>query len=65
MLSVHLATYFGVIPRNGHVLLNGDDDNVQSMLPIPWTNVHKVGTGDTNDLRIVNFSEGPSGVSFV
>ena len=39
-----------VIPRNGHVLLNGDDDNVQSLLPIPWTNVHKVGAGDTNDL---------------
>ena len=53
-----------VIPRNGHVLLNGDDDNVQSLLPIPWTNVHKVGTGDTNDLRIVNFSEGPSGSQF-
>ena len=28
-------------------------------------NVHKVGTGDTNDLRIVNFSEGPSGSRFV
>lgn len=52
------------IPRNGHVLANGDDPNVQSLLPVPWTNVHTVGTGGGNDLQILDFEEGPDGSAF-
>ena len=52
------------IPRNGHVLANGDDVNVKSLLPVPWTTVHTVGIGEENDLRICDFSEGPDGSDF-
>jgi UDP-N-acetylmuramate: L-alanyl-gamma-D-glutamyl-meso-diaminopimelate ligase len=52
------------IPRNGYVLANGDDANIRSLLPVPWTTVHTVGIGEDNDLCIRDFSEGPDGSNF-
>ncbi len=57
----HLAR---IVPRGGHVVLNGDDDNLRALGPLPWTRVTRVGLGDTNDVRIVDFAEGPRGVTF-
>lgn len=53
-----------IVPRNGFVLINGDDANACSLLPIPWTQVVKVGVDSANDLRIVNFETLPDGSSF-
>jgi UDP-N-acetylmuramate: L-alanyl-gamma-D-glutamyl-meso-diaminopimelate ligase len=53
-----------IVPRNGWILLNGDEDNLQPLLPINWTQVARVGTGAGNDLRIVNFTESAAGAQF-
>ena len=53
-----------IVPRNGFVVMNGDDDNLKALGPLSWTRVVRVGTGEANDVRIVDFSEKPEGVSF-
>ena len=53
-----------IVPRNGYVVLNGDDLNIHALGALSWTQVVRVGTGEVNDVRIVNFIEGVSGVSF-
>ncbi|HWA09820.1 MAG TPA: Mur ligase family protein [Opitutaceae bacterium] len=57
----HLAR---IVPRNGCIVLNGDDANLRALGPMPWTNVIRVGTGDDNDVRIADFSESPAGARF-
>ena len=57
----HLAR---IVPRNGFVVMNGDDENLKAFGPLSWTRVIRVGTGEANDVRIVDFSETPAGVSF-
>ena len=58
------AHFLKLVPRNGHVVVNGDDPNLRTLLPVPWTRVHTVGTGDTNDVIIRDFADGPGGSSF-
>jgi UDP-N-acetylmuramate: L-alanyl-gamma-D-glutamyl-meso-diaminopimelate ligase len=53
-----------IVPRNGYVVMNGDDENLRALGELPWTRVIRVGTGEANDVRIVDFAETPSGVSF-
>jgi UDP-N-acetylmuramate: L-alanyl-gamma-D-glutamyl-meso-diaminopimelate ligase len=53
-----------VVPRNGWVVLNGDDANLASLGPLGWTRVVRAGTGPDNDLRIADFTEGPEGARF-
>ena len=54
-----------IVPRNGFVVLNGDDQNIRALGPLPWTQVVRVGTGEGNDVRISDFSESPTGAKFV
>ena len=53
-----------IVPRNGWIVLNGDDDNLRAIGPFAWTRVVSVGTGDKNDLRISGFRESAAGASF-
>ncbi|MEO7414444.1 MAG: Mur ligase family protein [Opitutaceae bacterium] len=53
-----------IVPRNGWVVLNGDDDNLRALGPMAWTRVVRVGTGEANDTRILNFRESPTGAEF-
>jgi len=53
-----------IVPRKGWILLNGDDDNLRSLGALDWANVVRVGTTVGSDLRIVDFTENSSGVSF-
>ena len=53
-----------IVPRNGWILLNGDDDNLRALGPLAWTRVLRVGTGERNDLRIMDFSEAGTTVTF-
>jgi UDP-N-acetylmuramate: L-alanyl-gamma-D-glutamyl-meso-diaminopimelate ligase len=53
-----------IVPGNGWVLMNGDDANVLSLLPMSWTRAMKVGVSEGCDLRILNFKDGPDGASF-
>jgi UDP-N-acetylmuramate: L-alanyl-gamma-D-glutamyl-meso-diaminopimelate ligase len=59
---VHLTR---IVPRNGWIVLNGDDANLASLGPMAWTRVVRVGVGEGNDLRISEFSEAASGSRFV
>ncbi len=53
-----------IVPRNGYVVANGDDTNVRSLGALGWTRVVRVGAGETNDVRIVDFSENADGAHF-
>jgi UDP-N-acetylmuramate: L-alanyl-gamma-D-glutamyl-meso-diaminopimelate ligase len=53
-----------IVPRNGCVVLNGDDDNLRALGPLPWTRVVRVGVSDTCDVRIAGFVESPTGSQF-
>jgi UDP-N-acetylmuramate: L-alanyl-gamma-D-glutamyl-meso-diaminopimelate ligase len=46
-----------IVPRNGFIVMNGDDENLRALGPLPWTRVVSVGTGRENDLQIVDFTE--------
>ena len=54
-----------IVPRNGWIVLNGDDDNLRALGPLGWTRVVRVGTEEKNDVRITNFAENASGSSFL
>lgn len=56
--------FLRIIPSEGWVLLNGDDANVVSLLPAPWTRTVRVGTGAQNDLVISNFRDDATGSCF-
>jgi UDP-N-acetylmuramate: L-alanyl-gamma-D-glutamyl-meso-diaminopimelate ligase len=53
-----------IVPRNGWVVMNGDDQNLHALGGLSWTRVVRVGTGEGNDVRIVDFTETPAGVGF-
>ena len=53
-----------IVPRNGFVVLNGDDTNLRALGPMAWTRVVRVGTAEACDTRIVDFAESPQGAQF-
>ena len=53
-----------IVPRNGWIVMNGDDENLRAFGSVPWTRVLRVGTGEHNDVRIGNFVEEESGAVF-
>jgi UDP-N-acetylmuramate: L-alanyl-gamma-D-glutamyl-meso-diaminopimelate ligase len=53
-----------IVPRNGWIVMNGDDENLRAFGAIPWTQVLRVGTGEHNDVRIGNFVEEEAGAVF-
>lgn len=53
-----------IVPRNGWIVLNGDDINLRALGAMSWTRVICVGTGEQNDVRITDFSEDATGAGF-
>ncbi len=54
-----------LVPRNGYVVANGDDENIAPLLEnVSWAPVLRVGTGENCDIRILNFRETPEGSEF-
>lgn len=53
-----------IVPRNGWIVLNGDDLNLNALGETPWTRVLRVGTKENSDVRITNFQESAEGASF-
>lgn len=53
-----------IVPRSGWVVMNGDDENLRALGPMPWTRVVRVGQGEDCDVRILDFQEGPQGAHF-
>jgi UDP-N-acetylmuramate: L-alanyl-gamma-D-glutamyl-meso-diaminopimelate ligase len=58
---LHLAR---IVPRNGWIVRNGDDDNLGMLGPCGWTRVVTVGTGEANLVRITGFTEDAGGAAF-
>lgn len=56
--------FLKIVPASGKVLINGDDENLRSILPVPWTQVYRVGLGAEHELRLVDFVDGPAGARF-
>ena len=58
-------THFSrIVPRNGFIVLNGDDPHLQALGTMGWTQVVRVGVGVGCDARIVDFSESAAGAEF-
>ena len=53
-----------IVPDNGVILANGDDQVIRELLPVAWTQVRFVGTGEDNDFVISDFTESPGESSF-
>ena len=53
-----------IVPRNGWIVMNGDDENLAALGEMPWTRVISVGTGENNNVRITNFHESIGGTRF-
>lgn len=53
-----------IVPQSGTVLVNGEDDVIESLLPAPWTTVLRVGKGAANDVIIRDFEETEQGSRF-
>jgi UDP-N-acetylmuramate: L-alanyl-gamma-D-glutamyl-meso-diaminopimelate ligase len=58
---IHLTR---IVPRNGFVVLNGDDPNLRALGAMAWTRVVRVGLDESNDVRIVDFAETAAGAGF-
>ena len=54
-----------IIPDDGVVLANGDDPVIRELLPVTWTRVYFVGTGNDNDFVLTEFAESRSGSRFI
>jgi UDP-N-acetylmuramate: L-alanyl-gamma-D-glutamyl-meso-diaminopimelate ligase len=53
-----------IVPRNGFIVMNGDDENLRALGAMAWTRVVRVGTGAGNNIRIEAFTESASGAEF-
>jgi len=53
-----------IVPRNGCVVMNGDDDNLRALGVLPWTRVVRVGTTAGGDVQIADFTETAAGATF-
>lgn len=48
-----------LLPASGALVINGDDERCQALLPVPWTRVYQVGTQAHNDLQIKSVESNP------
>ena len=53
-----------IVPRNGFIALNGDDDNIAALGPMEWTRTVRIGLRGHNDARIEDFAESAGGSRF-
>lgn len=53
-----------IVPRNGWIVVNGDDANLAALGNFPWTRIVRVGLGENCDVRLTNFTETAEGASF-
>jgi UDP-N-acetylmuramate: L-alanyl-gamma-D-glutamyl-meso-diaminopimelate ligase len=53
-----------VVPENGFILRNGDDQHIMSLPNASWCETFSIGMGENNDFRILEFAENREGVYF-
>lgn len=60
------AHFLRVVPGNGYVVWNADDDNLRALMPVSWTRSVPVSAEPDREAaaRITDFAEGPDGTAF-
>jgi len=53
-----------LVPRHGCIAVNGDDENIDALLPVSWVKAVRIGLGEENDVRIHGFVEDADGSGF-
>jgi UDP-N-acetylmuramate: L-alanyl-gamma-D-glutamyl-meso-diaminopimelate ligase len=56
--------FIRLVPRNGLLLGNGDDENLSSLLNVTHCPVKKFGLGENNSVRAFNLNFGPTATEF-
>jgi UDP-N-acetylmuramate: L-alanyl-gamma-D-glutamyl-meso-diaminopimelate ligase len=56
--------FIRLVPRNGLLLGNGDDENLKSLLNVTHCPVKKFGLGEHNAVRAFNLNFGPTATEF-
>ncbi len=63
-IQTSFKRFINLVPRNGLLLVNGDDPNIAPLLNVDHCPIRRVGTGPGNDVRILNFQPEGTGCSF-
>ena len=53
-----------IVPSNGFIIRNGDDENIFTLPTASWCTTFSVGMGEQNDLQIKNFLEDENSTQF-
>ena len=53
-----------IVPEDGVLIVNGDDENIRTLLPVPWTKHISVGLSENCFIRITEFEDNEQGSSF-
>ena len=53
-----------IVPSNGFIIRNGDDENILTLPPASWCTTFSVGMGEQNDLQIKDFLEDENSTQF-
>ena len=53
-----------IVPSNGFIIRNGDDENILTLPDAPWCTTFSIGMERQNDLQIKHFEENESGTKF-
>ena len=53
-----------IVPSNGFIIQNGDDENILTLPPASWCTTFSVGMGEQNDLQIKDFLEDENSTQF-
>ena len=53
-----------IVPSNGFIIRNGDDENILTLPPASWCSTFSVGMGEQNDLQIKDFLEDENSTQF-
>lgn len=60
-----VAHFLRIVPRHGFVVWNADDENLQALLPVDWTQMVRVSAcGAEADVALRDFQEDADGASF-
>ena len=53
-----------IVPSNGFIIQNGDDENILTLPTASWCSTFSVGMGEQNDLQIKDFLEDENSTQF-
>ena len=53
-----------IVPSNGFIIRNGDDENILTLPTASWCSTFSVGMGEQNDLQIKDFLEDENSTQF-